>query len=95
MTDTGTFAAVAITLYAAHHVGDYWVQTDSQARLKGAAGAAGRQACTAHVLTYIATQAIFLVALVVALPWQHSLAAWHIPVAMLVSGLTHWTADPP
>lgn len=84
------FAGTAVALYAAHHVGDYWVQTDGQARAKGLAGATGRWACTKHVLSYVGTQAIFLTELSrvgAHLSWAR------VAVALLISGVTHWTAD--
>ncbi len=87
----GHFAAVAITLYAAHHVGDYWVQTDHQARHKGQAGGKGRAACTAHVLTYVWTQAAMLTALYAVLGFEN--VTWGVHAGLLVSGVTHWLAD--
>src|SRR5690242_21078110 len=42
-------------LYAAHQVGDHWVQTQDQADRKGRPGAEGRITCAAHVMTYTAT----------------------------------------
>jgi hypothetical protein len=85
-----TFAATGIALYAAHHVGDYWVQTDEQARHKGAAGPEGRGHCVMHVLTYLLTQLLFL------LPIELMGADFSAPgvlLAMLVSGVTHYMAD--
>lgn len=92
MTDhLSIFAAAAVALYAAHHVGDYWIQTDHQARHKGDAGRAGRMQCTAHVLSYVATQAIFLIPLVaflgLRLPFGQTVSA------LAVSGVTHYLAD--
>lgn len=81
------FGTVAITLYAAHHVGDYWVQTDHQARHK--AGSA--RACLAHVGTYVATQAVMLAVAGVALDLR--LNPWMVALALLVSGVTHYIAD--
>jgi hypothetical protein len=93
MTDQlSTFAAVAVMLYVAHHVGDYWIQSDHQARHKGQPGSAGRRACTAHVLTYVATQALFLTALI-PLGIEDRAPTWRVLPALAVSGLTHWTAD--
>jgi hypothetical protein len=92
MTDTaGIFAASAIALYAAHHVGDYWVQTDHQAAHKGQEGHAGRRACLGHVVTYVATQSAFLAvtAIVLGLRWGF----WPSTVALLISGVTHYLAD--
>jgi hypothetical protein len=90
-TATATFAATAVALYAAHHVGDYWIQTDHQAAHKGEAGADGRLACLGHVLTYLATQAAFLFALVLVAGVQLSAVA--TVSALAVSGVTHYMAD--
>ncbi|OPC84204.1 hypothetical protein B4N89_27670 [Embleya scabrispora] len=56
------FGAVAAILLAAHHVGDYWLQTHGQAQAKGKPGAEGRRACAAHVATYTLGQAAALAA---------------------------------
>ncbi len=87
-------AAVAgLALYAGHHVGDYWVQTDTQARLKGAAGWVGRRACAEHVLTYVGTQAACLwLAAAVLDPFEGGSVPATL-AALAVSGVTHWLAD--
>jgi hypothetical protein len=54
-----TFAVVLPTLYAAHQVGDYWVQTHHQALTKGKPRSEGQLACLRHVATYTATTALF------------------------------------
>lgn len=86
-----TFAVVFAVYFVAHHVADYWIQSDWQARTKGAAGWTGRAACAAHVATYTLTLAAFL-----------ALAAWWLalPVSpgraaagLAVSALTHYFAD--
>lgn len=85
------FATLAIALYASHHAGDYWVQTDHQSQCKGKAGTEGRINCLKHVSTYILTQAAFLAVtdLVVGLH-----AHWVGMVAgLLVSAVTHYMAD--
>jgi hypothetical protein len=46
----GVFAVVFAAMYAAHAVGDHWVQTSSQAAHKGAPGWPGR-ACAQHLAT--------------------------------------------
>lgn len=90
MTAAG-FAAVAVTLYAAHQASDYWVQTGRQAARKGLAGWPGRRACAAHVATYTLTLTAFL-----------ALAAWwlRLPLGLPwaaaglgVSAVTHYFAD--
>lgn len=87
----GEFAAVAVALYVAHHVGDYWVQTDHQAKHKGAAGADGRLACLSHVLSYLATQTALL--MIVASALDLTLSALGSIAALAVSGITHYMAD--
>lgn len=91
MDGTAVFAAMAVALYVAHHVGDYWVQTDHQAKHKGAAGREGVKACTAHVVTYLATQ-IMCVSLVCAVTGV-AVSPLGLGSALLVSGGTHYLAD--
>lgn len=87
----GEFAAVAVALYAAHHVGDYWVQTDHQARHKGDAGPDGALQCLLHVISYLATQQALLIIMIVALRLELSVVG--CVAALLVSGVTHYLAD--
>jgi hypothetical protein len=86
-----TFAAAFATLYAAHHVGDYWVQTDAQALGKGKPGEEGRGHCVHHVATYIATQmwCFGVMALVTGVDFNLAM----LLLAMLISGVTHYMAD--
>lgn len=91
MTDAGSFAAVFVALYAAHQVGDHWIQTCAQAERKGEPGWPGRLACARHVATY--TTAGLLALLAVA--WQTNL---HLNPGALICGLavsaiTHYVAD--
>jgi hypothetical protein len=44
-----TRAVVFAALYAAHEVGDHWIQTGTQAAAKGLPGRAGRLACARPV----------------------------------------------
>lgn len=91
MDSIAAFAAAGLTLYAAHHVGDYWVQTDHQARHKGDTGRAGRRACLAHIYSYVVTQSALLAVagMVLGIRWGF----WASTVALLVSALTHYAAD--
>ena len=91
MSQAVVFAASTMALYAAHHVGDYWVQTDHQARHKGQAGADGVLNCLLHVISYLMTQLTFLALLVWAVDLDLSVLG--TVVALAVSGLTHYTAD--
>jgi hypothetical protein len=91
MASMEIFSTAAVALYAAHHVGDYWAQTDAQARHKGDDGRNGVIACASHVLTYTATQALCL-ALAFAVLGAHP--RWPLVWAGLaVSGVTHYLAD--
>lgn len=84
------FAEAAIALYVAHHVGDYWVQTDHQAQHKGDAGLDGALQCLLHVFTYVLTQAVLLyvVMLVIGEQWGYTTS-----IGLAISGVTHYLAD--
>lgn len=82
--------ATGLALYAGHHVGDYWVQTDHQAQHKGDAGIDGALQCLLHVVTYVATQAVMMGLLSLATGWEVSPWLWP---ALAVSGVTHYLAD--
>lgn len=92
MSSASLAAATGLAFYVGHHVGDYWVQTDHQARTKGQAGKLGRIACFDHVLSYTVTQMLtfMLVTQVLDLHFPHW---WTLPVALVVSGGTHYMAD--
>ena len=49
-------------MFAAHEVGDHWVQRHHEAIGKGAPGWRGRALCARHVTTLTATKAVALVA---------------------------------
>lgn len=87
----GAVAGIGLALYAGHHVGDYWVQSDHQARNKGDVGTEGVLACLLHVAGYVATQLGFLVAL--ALVTDFRPGPWALLAGLAVSGVTHYLAD--
>lgn len=86
-----TFAAVFATLYAAHHIADFWVQTDHQAATKGNPDWVGRLACARHVATYTATLTVMLVVVVWLLPLPVTVLG--VIVGQVVSAGTHYWAD--
>ncbi|MGW4426578.1 transcriptional regulator [Streptosporangium sp. NPDC004631] len=90
-TATAMFAAVFCALYAAHSVGDHWVQTHHQASRKGGAGWAGRLACAGHVLTLTLTKltALILVVLTTGL----TLAPWAVAAGLALDATSHYWAD--
>jgi uncharacterized protein DUF3307 len=83
--------AVFAALYAAHVVGDHWVQTSGQAGAKGAPTWAGRLADTAHVITLTITKLVALAALAAVSGWRPSL--WQVGAALVVDAASHWWAD--
>jgi hypothetical protein len=89
--DATVFTATFAALYAAHEVGDHWLQTDPQACGKGAAGWAGRLLCAKHVATLTALKAgaLGLVAVVLGLP----LTPYAVAVALVVDAVSHYWAD--
>jgi hypothetical protein len=90
-TPASRFAAAYAALTAAHEVGDYLIQQDTDAARKGDPGRAGAAACLRHVSTYTATQAAALWAtnrwLGLGLTWRRAAAG------LAVSAVTHYAAD--
>jgi hypothetical protein len=80
------FAATAIALYAGHHVGDYWVQSHHQSLHKGK----DPLQCLLHVISYLITQTACLFLLV---PLGARFGAVQLAAGLLLSGVTHYTAD--
>lgn len=91
MGDPTVFAAVFVALYAAHEVGDHWVQSDRQACGKGAADRRGRLLCAQHVASLMATKAIALEAVV--LVTGLSLSPWAMAAGLAVDAVSHYWAD--
>ena len=85
------FAAVYAALTAAHEVGDYWVQQDTDAVAKGKPGREGATACLRHVASYTATQAAAVAAVNHAfglrLSWRRAAAG------LALSAAPHYLAD--
>jgi hypothetical protein len=91
VNDATVFAAVFITLFVGHQVGDHWVQTSHQSRTKGAPGRIGRLADARHVASLTATKALLLTVAAAAL---HLPLAWTaLAAGFLVDAATHWWAD--
>jgi hypothetical protein len=90
VTSMATFAGVFAALYAAHQVGDHWVQAHWQACGKGDRTPQGRFACFAHVATLTATKMIAL-----GLLWAATgvTLGWTLAPALLLDAATHYWAD--
>ncbi|MDA8368600.1 MAG: DUF3307 domain-containing protein [Nocardiopsaceae bacterium] len=84
------FPAVFAALFAAHQVGDHWVQSSCQAAAKGGTGWAARRACAAHVASLTVTKLVFLVPLALLGISLHPAA---LLVALAVDAATHYWAD--
>lgn len=91
LTRATRFAALAAVRHAAHHLGDYWVQTDHQAQRKGDQGRDGAIACAAHVAGYTATNLAAVAAANRA--FDLGLTARGVLMGELVSAVTHYAAD--
>lgn len=91
MSAAVTFAAAYAALYAAHEVGDHWVQTSTQALRKGGAGWRGRAACARHVASLTACKAVALAALPLVLDLP--LSPWAVAAALVVDAVSHYWAD--
>jgi hypothetical protein len=87
----GTFAATFVALYAAHEVGDHWIQTHHQACGKAAPGWTGRLLCARHVatLTLVKAAALGLATMALALP----LNPYAVAAALAVDAISHYWAD--
>ncbi|MDI9836237.1 DUF3307 domain-containing protein [Streptomyces sp. KAU_LT] len=84
-------AVVHAALQAAHEIGDYLVQRDTDATTKGHPGHQGRAACARHCLTYTATQALALYAANQLLHLR--LRPGRAVAGLALSGLTHYAID--
>jgi hypothetical protein len=85
------FACVFAALYAAHHIGDQWIQTHTQACTKGGPGWIARLACVRHTATITATKIIALII-------TTAVTGLHISLAFTTLGLaldaaSHYWAD--
>ncbi|WP_439675744.1 DUF3307 domain-containing protein [Embleya sp. MST-111070] len=89
--DPGVFAAIGFALYAAHMVGDHWVQSDREALGKGAAGWSGRFWAARHVVSLTLVKVVFLAA--VWLVFALALNPFAVVVGLVVDALSHWWAD--
>lgn len=85
------FAAVGFALYAAHQVGDHWVQTGAQAAGKGAHTHEGRMACLGHVASLTATKVLFLGLLTLVTGLDTNPLA--VVIGLAIDAGTHYWAD--
>lgn len=83
--------ASSVALFAAHQVGDHWLQTHSQAMTKGGSGWSARAACARHVLVLAVVKLAFLLAAfaVTELPVRPSWWA----AGLAVDAVSHYWAD--
>ncbi len=86
-----SFAVVFAALYAAHQVGDHWVQTGRQAAGKATAGWPGRLACARHVATLTAVKAA-AVALAVTVTGLRR-GALAVAIGLALDAASHYWAD--
>lgn len=92
MADPGTFAAVGVTLYAAHQVADHvFGQTDWQAAAKADRTFAGWRALAGHVLQYHVVMLAMLLAAVLVLDLRVTLPG--VAAGLGFSALSHGFLD--
>lgn len=86
-----TFAATLPTLYAAHSVGDHWLQRTAEALGKGGKGWRGRLLCAKHVAILTAAKLVALVttAAFVGLP----LSPVAVAAGLTIDAASHYWAD--
>lgn len=85
------FTVVFIALYAAHQVGDHWVQTGREAGRKGLPGWPGRLACAEHAATLTVTKLAAIAAAVLVLGVH--VAPWALAGALTLDAISHYWAD--
>jgi hypothetical protein len=91
--DPAIFAAIFAALYAAHELGDHWVQTDHQAITKGRPDAAGRLACLKHVVSLASVKTIALVAVALVCGITFPFGGVLVALALGVDAVSHYWAD--
>lgn len=84
-------AEVFVALYAAHMVGDHWVQTSHQAAVKGGPGWSARLANVRHVAGLTLTKLIALVAMALATGVGYSMVP--LIAGLTVDAVSHYWAD--
>lgn len=94
------FAVTLAALYAAHEVGDQWVQTHAQACTKGGRGEhqrAGQLACARHVAGLTVTKALMLAVTAkvtrVRLPLARTVLALGVDAVSHYAYDRRWTAE--
>lgn len=87
----GRMGGIYAALHAGHNVGDYWLQTNRCAQVKGKPGADGQRACAVHVASLTAAQAVF-VALACAATGER-LSARRVAIGLAVNAASHYAID--
>ena len=85
------FSAVFAALYAAHEIGDHWIQTHPQAAGKARPGWAGRMACARHVASLAAVKAaaVAVVVYVLGVP----VSPFAVAGGLTADAVSHYWAD--
>lgn len=87
----GRMGGVYAALHAGHTMADYWVQTDTQAQVKGKPGADGDRACAVHVAGLTAAQAAFLG--LACFATGERLNARRVALGLAVNAVSHYVID--
>jgi hypothetical protein len=95
MTDTTTGVTVALVyaaLFAAHGLGDVWVQRHRHVLAKGDANWHGQLACAIHVTTYTVTTALAVLGVMLA-PFGTHITWAGFAAGQAFSAITHYAID--
>jgi len=87
----GRVGGVYAALHAGHTVGDYWVQTNHQAQVKGKPGIDGQHACATHVAALTVTQAAFIA--IACAATGERVSARRTAVGLAVNAASHYAID--
>lgn len=85
------FAALFATFFTAHHVADYWIQTECQALHKHEKTWAGRAACAGHVAGHVITTGVLIFGLVLLLDFPVNALGYLTGISIV--GVSHYVID--
>lgn len=86
-----TFASVFVSMYAAHHVADHWLQRSAEALGKSARSWRGCLLCARHVAVLVVTKLVALSAMAAVVGLHLSVPA--VALGLSVDALSHYIAD--
>lgn len=86
-------ADIAVTIWAGHRLGDFWLQTSAMAKGKGGTGWSARWYCVQHVLVLTAVKAVFLLTALVVADVGVGVSVGRMALALAVDAVSHYVLD--